>query len=90
MISFRLTAEQYDRCRELCLAQGLRSVSEIARTGINLLLQQPDGCRKNLFETRVAELEGRLHMLTLELRKLHQNGTRAPAVPTGVAQRTSE
>ncbi len=42
MISFRLTADEYDKCRELCFAQGLRSVSEMARAAINLLLQQPD------------------------------------------------
>lgn len=75
MISFRLTAEEYDRFRELCFAHGIRSVSEMARAAINMLLQQPARVPQESLETRVAELEGRLHMLSLELKRLNQ-GTR--------------
>lgn len=76
MISFRLTPEEYDRCRELCFSQGLRSVSDMARAGINLLLQRPDKVPQEALETRVTELEGRMHMLALEIKKLNQNGNR--------------
>jgi hypothetical protein len=81
MISFRLTPEEYDRCRQLCFTQGLRSVSEMARAGINLLLQQPARVSHEALETRVTELEGRLHMLALELKKLSQNVARVTASP---------
>jgi hypothetical protein len=71
MISFRLTAEEYDRFRELCFTQGIRSVSEMARAAINMLLQQPARVPQEALESRVAELEGRLHLLSLEIKKLH-------------------
>jgi hypothetical protein len=73
MISFRLTADEYDRCRELCFAQGLRSVSEMARAGIHLLLQHPDKAPQEALEHRVSELEGRIHILGLELKKVLQS-----------------
>lgn len=73
MISFRLTAEEYDRCRQLCYDQGLESVSEMARAAINLLLQQPTRAPQHVLESRVAELESRLHLLALELKRIGAN-----------------
>jgi hypothetical protein len=81
MISFRLTAEEYDRFRELCFLHGIRSVSEMARAAINMLLQQPDRAPHESLETRVSELEGRLHLLSLELKKLNQIATSNAALP---------
>jgi hypothetical protein len=72
MISFRLTAEEYDRFRELCSTRGTRSVSELARAAINSLLKQPAQVPEEALEYRVAELEGRLDTLSLEFRKLRQ------------------
>ncbi len=85
MISFRLTTEEYDKCRELCFTQGIRSVSEMARAGINLLLQQPGRMSQESLETRVAELEGRLHILALELKRfgLNSGPSRAGAAASG-------
>lgn len=85
MISFRLTPEEYDRCRELCFTQGLRSVSEMARAGINLLLQRPERVSHETLESRVAELEGRLHMLALEIKRLQQNSAAPPSSHDGAA-----
>lgn len=70
MISFRLTAEEYNRFRELCSASGSRSVSELARAAIHSLLRQPSNVPGEAIECRVTELEGRVHMLGLEFRKL--------------------
>jgi hypothetical protein len=72
MISFRLTAEEYDRFRELCSTCGTRSVSELARAAINSLLKEPELVPQEALESRVAELEGRVNMLRLEFRKLRQ------------------
>jgi N-methylhydantoinase A/oxoprolinase/acetone carboxylase beta subunit len=71
MISFRLTAEEYDTFRELCFTQGIRSVSEMARAAMHLLVQQPARVPKEALESRVAELEGRVHVLALEIKKLN-------------------
>lgn len=82
MISFRLTAEEYDRLRELCFAHGIRSVSETARAAINMLLRQPARASQESLETRVSELEGRLHLLALELNKLnHRTHSSNAAMP---------
>jgi len=83
MISFRLTPEEYDRCRELCYTQGLRSVSEMARAGINLLLQQPTRVPQETLETRVSDLEGRVRMLALEVKRLQQHPTASAAAAAG-------
>lgn len=82
MISFRLTAEEYDTFRELCFTQGIRSVSEMARAAMHLLVQQPARVPKEALESRVAELEGRVHALALEIKKLTQLGvSKAARVP---------
>jgi len=75
MISFRLTVEEYDRFRELCSTCGTRSVSELARSAINSLLKQPTLVAEEALEYRVAELEGRLNMLSLEFSKLRQRNS---------------
>lgn len=69
MVSFRLTAEEYEKFRELCFTQGIRSVSEMARAGLNMLLQQPARAPQESLESRVTDLEARLHLLALELKK---------------------
>jgi Ribbon-helix-helix protein, copG family len=74
MVSFRLTADEYDRFRELCSASGTRSVSELARAAINSLLKQPAQVPSELLESRVAELEGRVNMLGLEFKELRHRG----------------
>jgi len=73
MISFRLTAEEYDRFRELCSSCGTRSVSELARAAINSLLKQSARAPEQALECRVAELEGRVNMLRLEFKKWRQS-----------------
>jgi len=71
MVSFRLSKEEYDRLRDLCLSNGVRSVSEMARAAISLLLRQPERALQESLETRVNELEGRVHMLAFERKRLH-------------------
>jgi hypothetical protein len=85
MISFRLTAEEYDRFRELCSTTGTRSVSELARAAINSLLKQPAHAPSEALESRVAELEGRVNMLRLEFRKLRADGEATEGATTSKA-----
>ena len=73
MISFRLSAEEYEKFRELCFTSGIRSVSEMARVAINTLLQTPSRVSHESLEARVSDLEGRLHILSLELKSLNQH-----------------
>ncbi len=89
MISFRLTAEEYDRFRELCFANGIRSVSEMARAAINMLLQQPARAPQEAVESRLVELEGRLHVLSLEVKKLTHSSAECPRANVTPAERSS-
>lgn len=73
MISFRLSAEEYEKFRELCFTSGIRSVSEMARVAINTLLQEPNRVGHESLEARVTDLEGRLHILSLEIKSLNQH-----------------
>jgi hypothetical protein len=78
MISFRLTQDEYEKFRRVCFTHGIKSVSEMARAAINLLLQEPSRAPNEAIESRVAELEARVHMLFLELKRLDRNGMPLP------------
>ena len=41
MISFRLSVDEYERFRDICLAHGIRYLSELARVAINHFINQP-------------------------------------------------
>jgi Arc/MetJ-type ribon-helix-helix transcriptional regulator len=70
MISFRLSEQEYELLREVCFKNGVRSVSELGRAAINMLLQQPARAPQHSLASRVSDLEGRLHLLSMEVRKL--------------------
>jgi hypothetical protein len=74
MISFRLSAEEYDHFRELCFSQGIRSVSELARAAVNRLICDPDPVHAagEALETRLTNVEAQLQTLALELRRMKQ------------------
>ena len=78
MISFRLTQDEYEKFRRVCFTHGIKSVSEMARAAINLLLQDPARAPNEAIESRVAELEARVHMLFLELKRLDRTGISLP------------
>lgn len=82
MITFRLPADEYERCRELCYTRGLSSVSGMARAAINLLMRDPSSVAAQTLETRVADLEGRVRVLSLEMK--HLNHESAPQESEGV------
>ncbi len=89
MISFRLTAEEYDRFRELCYSTGIRSVSEMARAAINMMLSQPSRAPQEALEARVSDLESRLHLLSLEIKKLNQHPTHELTSSLAIPARTA-
>jgi len=70
MISFRLTEEEHERFRQLCFTRGIRSVSELARSAMNTYLEEPSRITRSAIESRVGELESRIHLLALEVKKL--------------------
>lgn len=72
MISFRLSSREYELFRDFCVAQGTHSLSELARTAVNRLVTDPTFTADNILEARVNDLEGQLHILSLELKRLKQ------------------
>ena len=97
MISFRLSPEEYAHFRELCLTQGIRSFSEMARAAVNKLAQDTDTAytTSGAFESRIRNLEGKVQVLAHELRRLqHPNGKAdgepVSYAPEGVVSQTSD
>ena len=74
MISFRLSAVDYERLREFRAIHGVRSISELARAAVAGLIGNHARPSDEVLETRVSELEGQLRALALELKTLKQNG----------------
>ena len=87
MISFRLSAEEYDDFRELCYSQGIRSVSELARAAVNRLIRDPDPAHafREALETRVANVEAQLQTLAREIGRMRQPNGRASSHDTMAA-----
>ena len=71
MISFRLTQDEYEKFRQVCFTHGIKSVSEIARAAINLLLQEPIPAPNKPIESRGAERVARVDLLVLDKNRLH-------------------
>jgi len=67
MISFRLSAEEYNACREACSRVGLRSISELARVGLQQLFAGRGGA---VADNRIDDLRGRIQFLSTELDRI--------------------
>lgn len=78
MVSFRLSAEEYDRLRQAGSAQGVHNLSELARAAMRRLLESNGhalSARDNLSEhsdlpAQVRELRVRIDQLSSELERM--------------------
>jgi len=71
VISIRLTADEYTCFRELCLSQGSRTLSEMARAAMQTMLHQSLAPQpEESVEGRLAQIESRLRLLSLEVKRL--------------------
>jgi Arc/MetJ-type ribon-helix-helix transcriptional regulator len=68
MVSIRLSDDEYRRLKEMTQAQGARSVSDVARTAMQLMLAAHEG--EATIESRVQELDGRVSVLGDEVERL--------------------
>ena len=69
MISFRVSEDEYAGLKSLCVNEGARSVSDMARDAVHRLMTKhswPD----NQLETVVQVLQGRIEALDLEVKRL--------------------
>lgn len=72
MISFRLSAEEYDRFRDICFAHGIPSLSELARVAMNRFMNEP-ARTESAMDVRVADLEARLQILSNEIKSIRSS-----------------
>jgi Arc/MetJ-type ribon-helix-helix transcriptional regulator len=70
LVSFRLTEEEWKRFRDLCYSRGISSVSEMVRAAVNALANDPQRAAPESLEILVNDIEGRLRILAMELRKV--------------------
>lgn len=78
MVSFRVSPEEYRSLCQACVTQGARSVSELARAAVRLLIV---GNNVSVaFEDQVQELRTRVQFLTTELERISRRIEKAPSV----------
>jgi len=61
----------------------------MARAAINMLLSQPSRAPQEALESRVSELESRLHLLSLEIKKLNHQPTHTLPPDIAISARTA-
>ncbi len=97
MVSFRLTEEEYERFRRVCMSRGLRNVSELVRVAISRLMSDAsplEACPEtaSTIPSRLAALEAQLAELASHLYKMETrlgNGPASLSNPTRFAQPAS-
>lgn len=81
MISVRLSDEEYTALRRLCLVTGARSVSDMTRDAMRVLL---DGANREVvtgnymdeFRAQMRDLDKKVDMLAAEITTIKGNGSR--------------
>lgn len=68
MISFRLSAEEYDRLHAACVAGAARNVSELARVAMHRLIES--GSSAPTLSDQLRDLRIRVDALSAELNRL--------------------
>lgn len=82
MVSFRMSEEEYERLWNACAETGARSVSDLARTAVGLMIgPAPEPTERHL-EGRVRDLENLVHELSL---RFGQSGARTQRAGGGSA-----
>jgi len=71
MVSFRLSPEEYERVRRLCSENGVRSISDLARTALHKLVAAEHQADPLSFEVR--DLRSRVDSLSIQIDRLSQD-----------------
>lgn len=72
VISVRLSNEEYDELQNLCIARGADTISELARTGMKLLLLNQKSEGHDAVGKRVESIDSRLSLLDREIARLSE------------------
>lgn len=72
MVSFRLSEDEYAGLRNVCLTEGARSVSDLARDAVHRLIGKNGASAEVQLQTTVQTLAGRMEELDREVKRLAQ------------------
>jgi len=82
LVTFRLSADEYETLRNTCTAEGARSLSDFARTAVLHQLKTRNFERVNLADdlttlgVHLGELDGVLRALSLRISRILGNGAK--------------
>jgi Arc/MetJ-type ribon-helix-helix transcriptional regulator len=79
MISIRLSEEEYSAVRRLCSATGARSVSDLARDAMRVLIKSTGredilGIHVDEFRSQMRNLDRKIEQLAADITSLKTNG----------------
>jgi len=69
MVSFRLSEEEYEGLKSICLMLGARSLSDVARDAVQRMLGNGKTSKKDL-ETEVESLAAKMELLAQEVQRI--------------------
>ena|SRR5712692_6736986 len=69
MVSFRLSEEEYEGLKHICIAAGARSLSDVARDAVQHLLETGSSPRRDL-DAEFGLLSERMEALDREVKRL--------------------
>jgi hypothetical protein len=80
MISVRLSDEEYAALMRLCLVTGARSISDLARDAMRVLLNSANrefvpGSYMDEFRSQMRSLDKKIEQLSAEITTFKRNGT---------------
>lgn len=87
MISFRVSEDEYAGLKNLCVNEGARSVSDIARDAVHRLIAKKSS--PNPLESVVQVLQIRIEALDMEVKRLGQALNGQPPRRNAVVENTN-
>jgi hypothetical protein len=70
LVTFRLTTEEYEALRGLCISKGVRSISELTRDAVLQQLLGDRGSKRGSFETDLMSLMSELEQIDEAIQNL--------------------
>jgi hypothetical protein len=70
MISFRLSEDEYINLKNLCVNEGARSVSDLAREAVNRMITKTSNGHSPHVETIVRAMQVRMDAMDVEIKRL--------------------
>ena len=79
MLSIRLSEDEYERLKELCVAEGARSISDLTRSAVQRMLYPAHGEPGVHLVERMQQLDGMVRVLNREVQRLSSLVDGAPS-----------